>query len=190
MPQALRRTAPLAPLLLPAVAAALALSGCSAFSPTTTSNPRSYGVGLDTSVGSVQALGLVLVGERGKAGVLSGAFVNTGTKAELVLVRFDAKAKGTPVKVPAGTLVTLGGAASEVQLSTPPLLQPAGTQQPILLTTSTGGNVQVSVPRVSASGDYARVTPSPTPTKSPSTSGQPTKKPEPTATKPRTESAS
>jgi hypothetical protein len=188
MPQAIRRTFLAAPLLLPAMAAALALGGCSTLSPTTTSNPRSYGVGLDTSVGSVQALGLVLVGERGKTGVLSGAFVNTGTKPELVLVRFDPQSEGTQVKVPAGTLVTVGGAASQVQLSTPALTQPAGTQEPILLSTSTGGNVQVSVPRTSATGDYAEVTPSPTPTKRPE-SAKPTKRPVPTATKPGSESA-
>ncbi|MGL5830250.1 MAG: hypothetical protein ACRC0L_11880, partial [Angustibacter sp.] len=107
MPQVRRCALRAALSVLPAVAL---MSGCSALSPTTTSEPRAYGDGINATIGAVSAQGLVLVGELGKPGLLSGALLNAGRSAEVVEFRFSPDGAPVRVSVPAGGLITLNGA--------------------------------------------------------------------------------
>ncbi len=177
MPQVRRRALRAAQSLLPAVA--LALAGCSTFSPTTTSAPRAYGEGVNTTIGPVSAQALVLVGEVGKPGLLSGALVNSGQSAEVLEFRFSADEAPIKLTIPAGQLVTLNGTGkNSAEVLVPAMDKPAGAEQAILISSKRYGNIQVSVPVVSATGDYATLTPKPSPTTSrPSPSGTATSSP-------------
>jgi hypothetical protein len=141
--------------------AALLLGGCGVFSPSTTSVNADYGIGITAVVGSVQARNLVVVGQKGAEGLLSGALVNDGQAAQTVTVQTDGQPQPVKVEVGPGSLVTLGGAGSGATIVVGDLEQPPGSAIQVTVSTPTGGSVQSSVPVVAPTGEYSTVTPTP-----------------------------
>jgi len=158
------------------VGALLAAGGCGAMSTTQVLKPAQLSDGVSVSMGTVEAQSLVLVGDKGKPGVLTGAFTNSGNQPVTVTVSANGASSPTPVQVPAGSLVTLGSASGQTSVVLPALQSPAGTLTAIQLSTPAGGQVQVQVPvhstnslpyystetPPSTSGGSATTTPGPT----------------------------
>lgn len=142
-------------------AGAVLLGGCSVFSPSTTSVNASYGAGVTTVVGSIQARNLVVVGEKGGEGLLSGALVNGGPGTQTVTVQTEEQPQPVKIEVAAGALVTLGPDGSGATIVVGELKQSPGTSIQVTVSTPTGGSVQSLVPVVAPTGEYASVTPTP-----------------------------
>jgi glycine/D-amino acid oxidase-like deaminating enzyme len=148
-------------LLTLASAGAVLLTGCSVFSPSTTSVDAGYGAGVTTVVGSVQARNLVVVGEKGAEGLLSGALVNDGPGTQTVTVQTEEQPQPVKIEVAAGALVTLGADGSGATVVVGELKQSPGTSIQVTVSTPTGGSVQSLVPVVAPTREYASVTPTP-----------------------------
>ncbi len=67
-------------------AAVSALSACGYFSQTTTELDYNPSDGVSASVGAVGARNLLVVGDKGSEGLVSGALVNTGTSDATVTI--------------------------------------------------------------------------------------------------------
>ena len=175
---------------LATVGALLVGSGCSTMSPTQALKPAQLSDGVSARVGNVQAHALVMVGDKGQPGVLTGAITNPGTEPVTVTVSAAGSSSPTPVQVPPGAVVELGSATGDASVVVPALEAAAGTMAPVQLSTPAGGQVQVQVPVHSRESlpYYSTVTPpatsattgTPTPgtTESPSTdTAEPTTSP-------------
>jgi hypothetical protein len=157
--------------------AVLATSGCSMLSGTQVLEPAQLSDGVSATVGGVEAHALVMVGQKGQPGVLSGALTNPGTEPVLVSVTAQGATTPTQVQVPAGSSVRLGGTNADaaavgpaVQVLVPSVPVAAGAMAGVQLETPAGGQVQVQVPVVPTSLPYyATVTPSTTPAGTPTT---------------------
>jgi hypothetical protein len=144
------------------VGALLGSGGCSMLSPDTVLGPgQQLSDGVSAQVGDVEAQSLVVVGSKGRPGVLSGAIVNPGPQPVTVQVSAAGSSSPTPVQVPAGSSVTLGGAGSRASVVIPTLDAEAGATTSVQLSTPAGGQVQVQVPVLPTTFDYySTVTPS------------------------------
>jgi hypothetical protein len=128
------------------VGALLAGGGCEALSPTQVLKPAQLTDAVSATLGTVEAHALVLVGEKGKPALLTGAFTNSGTQPVTVTVSAAGASSPTPVQVPAGSVVTLGSSTGEASVVLPPLQTAAGSLTGIQLSTPAAGQVQVQVP--------------------------------------------
>jgi hypothetical protein len=149
--------------------ALLAGGGCSMLSGTQVLKPAQLSDGVSATVGQVQAHALVVVGDKGKPGVLVGALTNDATQPVTVTVAAQGSTTPTQVTVPAGSSVQLGTAGATVVV--PSLAQPAGSMTGVQLSSPAGGQVQLQVPVLPTSYPYyATVTPPASPGGSVSTS--------------------
>ena len=78
------------------------LSSCAAFSPITTNENYDAADGVTANVGSVVARDLLVVGDKGKEGLLSGALVNNGTQDAQVTITAKGQPQPVTVDVPGG----------------------------------------------------------------------------------------
>ena len=158
---------------LPAVVTAgalLATGGCSMFSGTQVLKPAQLSDGVSATVGEVEAHALVVVGDKGKPGVLTGALTNPGPQPVTVSVSAQGSTSPTQVQVPAGSSVELGAAGAGATVVVPSLEQPAGSMTGVQLSSPAGGQVQVQVPVLPTTYPYyATVTPPATPGSTPTT---------------------
>lgn len=142
------------------VSGLLLTGGCSMFSPTQVLDPAQLSDGVNTTVGDVKAQALVIVGEKGQPGVLTGALINSGAQPVTVTVAAQGSTAGTPVQVPAGSLVQLGSSGAGATVVVPSVEQPAGATTVVQLSTPAAGEVRVQVPVLPTSYPYyATVTP-------------------------------
>jgi hypothetical protein len=112
----------------------------------------------------VEAHDLVVVGDKGKPGVLTGALTNPGPQPVTVTVTAQGSTSPTEVQVPAGSSVQLGAANAGATVVVPSLQQPAGAMTGVQLSSPAGGQVQVQVPVLPTSYSYySTVTPPATP---------------------------
>ena len=142
--------------------ALLATGGCSMFSATQVLEPAQLSDGVSAKVGDVEAHALVLVGQKGQPGVLTGALTNDSTQPVTVTVAAEGSTTPTAIQVPAGSLVQLGSSGTSVVV--PSVQQDAGAMAGVQLSTPAGGQVQVQVPVLPRSLPYySTVTPPTTP---------------------------
>lgn len=140
-------------------AAVSALSSCAYFSQTTTELNYNPSDGVSASVGDVGARNLLVVGDKGSEGLVSGALVNTGSSD--VTVTITAAGSPQPVQIPVspGQAVLLGSGADQRSVVVGNLKQPAGALMKITLSSPQGGETSVNVPVVAPQGEYSTVTP-------------------------------
>ncbi|HKG51025.1 MAG TPA: hypothetical protein VKB14_11335 [Actinomycetales bacterium] len=140
--------------------ALLAASGCSMFSGTQVLEPVQLSDGVSATVGDVEAQALVLVGQKGQPGVLTGALVNQGTQPVTVTVAAQGSTAPTPIQVPAGSSVSLGSSGGGASVVIPTVAAEAGAMTDVQLSTPSGGQVRVQVPVLPTSYPYySTVTP-------------------------------
>jgi hypothetical protein len=162
------------------VGALLAGGGCGAMSTTQVLKPAQLSDGVSASLGTVQAQALVLVGDKGQPGVLTGAFTNSGNQPVTVTVSGSGASSPVTVQVPAGSVVTLGSSSGQASVVLPALQTAAGALAGIQLSTPASGQVQVQVPVHSPNSlpYYSTETPVPTSsgsaTTTPGTTASPT----------------
>ncbi|MBF0689233.1 MAG: hypothetical protein IR158_15885 [Cellulomonas sp.] len=156
-------------------AAALALTGCSATNPITTSWDYEASDGAGTTVGDVRVLNmLVVTAEKGAPGVLTGALANGSSDDEDVTLAVG-DAEPVRVSVGGGGTVLLGVSDAPPRYTTQDVPLAAVDTAPggltrLTVTTSSGGTVEVRIPVLDgALPEYAAVleaieTPGATPT--------------------------
>lgn len=140
-------------------AAVSALSACGYFSQTTTELDYNPSDGVSASVGSVGARNLLVVGAEGGEGLVSGALVNTGTADATVTISAPGSPQPVQISVAPGQLVSLGSGPDQRSVVVGNLKQPAGSLLKLTLSSPQGGDVNVTVPVVAATNEYATVTP-------------------------------
>ncbi len=153
------------------------LGACSAMSDTTSAVDGSYAAGVSADLGSLTARGLVIVGEKGEPGVLSGALINDSSAPIKAIIQTPGQTKPTEFEVPANSILSLGAESNPVVLTGALAEQPGGLA-PVGIGTGPAGVVTVQVPVLPPTGEYATVTPSIPPTNTPSlTQPSPSKTP-------------
>lgn len=133
-----------------ALAAGLALAGCSATNPIQTDRPYAAADGVRVQIGDVRAENLLAVTTKaGAAGALSGALVNTGSAdADVTLTVGETSQE---VIVPAGGSVYLGtGSDTGEQVPLPTVTAAPGALLDVTLTSPDAGTVHVQVPVLDA----------------------------------------
>jgi hypothetical protein len=132
--------------------------------------PAQLSDGVSATVGDVQAHALVVVGQKGQPGVLSGALTNPGAQPVTVTVTAQGSTTPTPVQVPAGSSVQLGGSGAGATVVVASVQADAGAMTGLQLSTPAGGQVRLQVPVLPTSIPYySTVTPPTTPAGSPTT---------------------
>lgn len=128
-----------------ALLAVLATTGCSYTSPFQTDETMSLGDGVPVDVGDLEMRNLVVVsGEEGGEGTLTGTVVNTGT--EDVQLRVALAEGGEPVTadIPPGEVVRLGQGEDAVTLAQVPA--PPGAMTDMTVATGASDVTPVLVP--------------------------------------------
>jgi hypothetical protein len=143
-----------------ALAAALAaLSACSTLSDTTTALDYEPADGVAAQVGDVLARNLVVVGDEGSEGLVSGALVNTGASDQTVTIQTKGSPQPVQISLSPGQLITLGSGTDQRSVVVGSLTQAPGTIVPVPLSSPSGGEVTANVPVVAPRFEYATVTP-------------------------------
>lgn len=155
----MKRTSRRALIALATVGLLSLTSGCALWSNVTTQRPAVLSDGVSASVGDVGVRNLLVIGDEGKEGVVSGALVNLGTRQATVTVTTEGAAQPVQVPVPVGGLVTLGGEGTDATVVVGELKVPAGALMAVQLSSPAGGQVSVRVPVLPSSSYYATVTP-------------------------------
>lgn len=140
------------------------LPACSTLSPVTTQTSYAPSDGVNAKLGDIAAENLLIVGEKGSNGVLSGALINRASTAVEVTIAVKGQPQPVKVTLPADDLVKVGGASRQSQVVVGDLAQRAGTLLTVTLSTPSGGSVEVQVPVLTATGAYSTVTATATPT--------------------------
>ncbi|MGN6302042.1 MAG: hypothetical protein ACTHN8_13250 [Angustibacter sp.] len=140
-------------------AAVSALSACGYFSQTTTELNYNPSDGVSASVGDVGARNLLVVGDKGSEGLVSGALVNTGSSDATVTITAPGSPQPVQISVSPGQLVSLGSGTDQRSVVVGNLKQPAGSLVKITLSSPQGGEVSVDVPVVAPQNEYSTVTP-------------------------------
>jgi hypothetical protein len=148
------------------VAAGLALSGCSVFSPATvtTAYAPSEGTQIDLSDpggGTVKLRDVLIVGSTAKGpGALVAAVVNDGNAPVRVSIglRSGGAQDSTVVTAPPQQLIRIGP-NSDTSLTLSSVPAPGSIVQ-LTVGTQAGGAVEFNVPVVAPQGPYATLTPS------------------------------
>lgn len=158
------------------VAALPLLAGCGILSPTTTTINYDPSDGVTAQVGDVLARNLLVVGDKGTAGLVSGALVNTGAADAAVTIQVSGQVQPVTVTVPPGQVVLLGGGADQTSVVVAAMPAAAGALMPVKLSSPAGGTVDASVPVLPPRLEYTTVTPTAVPTapSSATPSGTPT----------------
>jgi hypothetical protein len=153
-----------------AVGAALTLSGCVLTSPGVTQDPYAASDGsagsiTDPATNSTIKLEnfFVVASAKGQPGSLVGAVVNTGTSNVTVQLSVADQTGGssigqTSVAANPGAIAQVGPAGTALTLASVP--QPPGSVLDLVAKTDGGGSVHFTVPVLSATGQYASLTPS------------------------------
>lgn len=143
-----------------ALAAALAaLSACSTLSDTTTELDYEPADGVAAQVGDVLARNLVVVGDKGSEGLVSGALVNTGASDQTVTIETKGSPQPVQISLSPGQLITLGSGTDQRSVVVGSLTQAPGTMVKVTLSSPTGGEVTANVPVLAPRYEYATVTP-------------------------------
>jgi len=151
-----------------ALAAAFALTGCQTQSPIQTQTSYQPADGINVTVGDVEIRDLVVVAEsKGAEGAISGEVINNGNAD--VKVTFAAQdGSQASVDAPAHDSTALSGSGTGAVAATLPTVavSPGGLVE-MQVSTPEGGTEQVKVPVLLPQLYYQGVTPSSTPTTSP-----------------------
>lgn len=159
------------------VGAALTLSGCVLTSPVVTGTPYpasdgSAGTIDDPATNSTIKLQNFLVVATGKdqPGSLVGAITNTGGVGVTVQLAVadgvqTAAIAETSVTATPGKSVLVGPTDTSLSLSSVP--QPPGSVLTLTAKTDSGGTARFTVPVMAATGEYASLTPTPSPSEPP-----------------------
>ncbi len=139
------------------------LAGCGILSPTTTSVDYDPANGVTAQVGEVVARDLLVVGDKGTAGLVSGALVNNGSADAAVTIQAEGQAQPVTVTVPPGQIVVLGSGSDQTSVVVTTVPTQAGALVPVTLSSPAGGTVKATVPVLPPRLDYATVTPTATP---------------------------
>jgi hypothetical protein len=143
-----------------AVAGSMALlSSCAAFSPITTDENYDAADGVTANLGGIVARDLLVVGEKGKEGLLSGALANNGPNDTKVTIQTKGQPQPVTVNVPSGGLVTLGSNPDQTSVVVGNLTVDAGSLLDVTLSSPTGGQVVTPVPVLAPVGPFTTVTP-------------------------------
>lgn len=144
------------------------LAGCGIWSPTTTTLEYDPSDGVTAQIGDVLARNLLVVGDKGTAGLVSGALVNTGSADAAVTIQVKGQAQQpVTVTVPPGQVVQLGSGADQTSVAVAALPAAAGALVPVTLSSPAGGTVDATVPVLPPTLEYATVTPTATPSAPP-----------------------
>ncbi len=158
----LRSTRGAPTLAATALAGALALSGCQAFSPIQTNVPYQPADGVAVDLGDVQIRDLVVIaGAKGEVGTLSAMVVNKGTEAVTVTFAVGTDGSSAKAEIPAGTQTRLSGVQGTAPVTLPAIPAAPGGIIKVTVSTPTGGAPEVSVPVLLPDGYYASLTPAP-----------------------------
>ncbi len=141
------------------VAAVAALPACGYFSDTTTELDYNAADGVTARVGDVVARNLVVVGDKGSEGLVSGALVNNGSSDATVTIETTGQPQPVQLTVSPGQLITLGSGPDQRSVVVGNLSQPAGSLLKVTLSSPAGGEVVTSVPVVAPRFEYSTVTP-------------------------------
>lgn len=157
------RSTRVAPVLAAAaLAGALALSGCQAFSPIQTNVPYQPADGAAVDLGDVQIRDLVVIaGAKGEVGTLSAMVVNKGTEAVTVTFAVGTDGGTAKAEIPAGTQTRLSGVEGTEPVTLPAIPAAPGGIVKVTVSTPAGGAPEVSVPVLLPSGYYTSLTPAP-----------------------------
>jgi hypothetical protein len=165
----------------------VALSGCSALSPTTTEEPypASDGAELNLPGSAVRLRNFIVVGaEKGAPAVVVGAVINSGPTAAQVRLQTDlgetAQPTETVIQVGANSSVQIGP-EQKFEMLIPELPVEPGASTAFSAATDIGGRAELTVPVLRPEHEYADLTPAPTSPSSPS-SPSPTSTGSPTST--------
>ena len=143
-----------------ALAAAVAvLPACGTFSQTTTELDYNPSDGVSAHVGDVLARNLLVVGDKGSEGLVSGALVNNGTSDSTVTIQTQGAPQPVQVVVPPGEVVLLGSGPDQRSVVVGTMKQPAGSLIKVTLSSPTGGEVTTNVPVLAPTMEYSTVTP-------------------------------
>ena len=134
-----------------ALAAALALGGCSATNDMTTIADYDASDGAGTTLGDLRIGNLlVLSAAQGEPGVVAGSLSNRGSDTEQVTLAVDG---GEPVEleVPAGGTVLMGAPDAPARYGTADVevaavASPPGGLVAVTITTGSAGSIEISVP--------------------------------------------
>ena len=129
-----------------AAAATLALAGCSATNPITTSEAYNVVDGVQADLASdIKAHNLLVVtSEEGAPGVMSGALANQGRET-VEVTRAPEGGDEVTIEVPARGAVLLGAEGGE-QVELDSVEAAPGTLLPVTLSTAEGGSTEVGIP--------------------------------------------
>jgi hypothetical protein len=144
-------------LALAAVVAAL--PACGYCSDTTTELDYEPADGVSAQVGDVLARNLVVVGDKGSEGLVSGALVNTGTSDQTVTIETKGSPQPVQISLSPGQLVTLGSGTDQKSVVVGNLSQAPGSLMPVTLSSPAGGDVVTNVPVLAPRFEYSTVTP-------------------------------
>jgi len=133
------------------VAAALALTGCSATNPITTLGAYEASDGTGTTVGDVRVLNMLVVTQaEGAPGALTGALANGSREAQTVTLAVGDE-EAVRLRVPASGTLLVGAPDAPANYATADLeiaavdVAPGGLTR-LTITTGTGGTVELQVP--------------------------------------------
>jgi hypothetical protein len=135
------------------------LSACAALSPNTTDENYDAANGVTATLGSVIGRDLVVIGDKGKEGLLSGGLVNRGQEDVSVVITAKGQPQPVTVMVPSGGLVTLGSGADQTSVVVGNLTVAPGALLDVTLSSPPGGQVVTAVPVLTPTAEYATVTP-------------------------------
>ena len=154
------RPAVRASVVVPVVAASLALGGCSFIAPQTSLEQYAPSDGLQVDLGDVPVRNVLVVSQGGgEPGVLSGALVNRGDADAVVLV--EVSGTTAEVDVAAGETVFLAafGETDGVQVVLDVVEEPAGGVVEVSFSDPAADSSSFQVPIVLPDGAYADITP-------------------------------
>jgi hypothetical protein len=168
-------------------ALAVALSGCSTLSPSTTSEPYAASDGRNLNLpGSPVALrNFVVIGaEKGGRAVVLGSVVNGGKSPVQVSLQADLGASAQPTQ----TLVEVGpnssvqlGPDQKFEMIIPELPVEPGATTTLSAATAAGGRTELAVPVLRPEDEYVGITPAPTTPEATTPEATSTKKPKPSS---------
>jgi hypothetical protein len=158
-----------AAFVLAAALGSTVLAGCSLRSPVQSVIPYQPSDGIQVTLSSLAVRDLLIVSSgAGAPGVLSGALVNEGSSAvQVSFAPSGATSASTPITVPPGQLVSLGGGTNAVHIQFPSVAAAPGALEPLEISTPQTGPSLLSVPVLDPVLEYATLTPTATPTSAP-----------------------
>ena len=140
-------------------AAVAALPACGYFSQTTTELNYNPSDGVSAQVGDVVARNLLVVGDQGSEGLVSGALANNGSTDAQVTISTKGSPQPVQVTVPPGQVVLLGSGQDQRSVVVGKLAKGPGSLLEVTLSSPSGGDVVTNVPVLAPQFEYSTVTP-------------------------------